>query len=188
MYQKCFCKAVIRLSKIYRLSIARKENLDDSIAYVSIIGLDDDDDDDNGVYTYKANDSTVINKYGKCIKRGETDVTITAKAKDGKATKTIHVKVQNGKDLEPTGTERKTDELPKLTQNGYPDSRVNVVQGNGVVYDLNSKEKLAVNAKSYVANYVYCDDDYFVLKTKISKENELYTAIGNTQLKTRFRY
>ena len=40
-----------------------------------------------------------------------------------------------------------------------------------------------MNAKSYVANYVYCDDDYFVLKTKISKENELYTAIGNTQLK-----
>ena len=176
-------KQLLDYQKFTDLALQEKENLDDSIGYVSVIGLDDDDDDDNGIYTYKANDSAIINKYGECIKRGETDVTITAKAKDGKATKTIHVKVQNGKDLEPTGTERKTDELPKLTQNGYPDSRVNVVQGNGVVYDLNSKEKLAVNAKSYVANYVYCDDDYFVLKTKISKENELYTAIGNTQLK-----
>lgn len=176
-------KQLLDYQKFTDLALQEKENLDDSIGYVSVIGLDDDDDDDNGIYTYKANDSAIINKYGECIKRGETDVTITAKAKDGKATKTIHVKVQNGKDLEPAGTERKTDELPKLTQNGYPDSRVNVVQGNGVVYDLNLKEKLAVNAKSYVANYVYCDDDYFVLKTKISKENELYTAIGNTQLK-----
>ena len=43
-------KQLLDYQKFTDLALQEKENLDDSIGYVSVIGLDDDDDDDNGIY------------------------------------------------------------------------------------------------------------------------------------------
>ena len=61
---------------------------------------------------------------------------------------------------------------------------ISAVFNNGNVYDLsNGGKKVESDAKSYVANYVYSGDNYFMLKTKISKSGELYTGLskGNLQ-------
>ena len=143
-----------------------------------------EDWEDEETFTYSADDKNVIDENGKAVNNGETDVTITVKGKEQKASKKIHVKVQDASNIEPAGETK--DQLPTLEKSQAEDkgTMISAVFNNGNVYDLsNGGKKVESDAKSYVANYVYSGDNYFMLKTKISKLGELYTGLskGNLQ-------
>lgn len=122
--------------------------------------------------------------------KGYRDITITIKGKDGQVSKKIHAKIQDADDIQPVTEKRKKEDLPTLSLgNGrhYDEFRNTVTQNNGNAYDVETGQKVADNAKSYVANYVYSDSNYFLLKTKISKDNKVYTAVGEKgELKQQF--
>lgn len=129
-------------------------------------------------YQYSSDNQSVVTNKGKCSTTGEANVTITALGSGNKASKTIHIKVQDADSLEPSGEAIADDQLPTLSvgkDQGYTNN-ASVIQKNGNVYDVKSGEKVADNAKSYVANYVYCDDAYFLLKAKIGKDDGFYTS------------
>ena len=58
-------------------------------------------------------------KIGKAVAKGETDVTITVNGRENEASRTIHVKVQDGSDIDPAGETK--EQLPIF--NGKPSGR-----------------------------------------------------------------
>lgn len=146
--------------------------------------IERDDWDDEATFTYSVDNKNVIDENGKAMNNGETDVTITVNGKDQDASKKIHVKVQDASNIEPAGETK--DQLPTLGKGQAKEvgeAMISAVSNNGNAYDLsNGGEKVASDAKSYVANYVYSGDNYFMLKTKISKSGELYTGLSKGDL------
>lgn len=140
-------------------------------------------------YQYDAKNKKVINDQGECIGKGETDITITVSNNGESAQKTVHAKVQDADDQETMGKEKSDDQLPTLTKGcgKYTDDNLSAIQKNGNVYDLQTKKKVADHAKSYVSNYVYCNnrfnDEYYRLDTKISNDDRLYTRVNNGDMK-----
>lgn len=138
-------------------------------------------------YQYNSSNVKVVNNYGECIGKGEANVTIIVNNNINDK-KTIHVKVQDADDLKMIDNKKNDNELPILTQGcgKFEDDNLSAIQKNGNVYDLQTKRKVADNAKNYVSNYVYYNGqygEYFRLNTKISQNDELYTSINNGTIK-----
>ena len=150
---------------------------------VEIYSDPDDNPDSMSIFSYRSNNIKIIDKDGKAVAKGETDVTITVNGRENEASRTIHVKVQDGSDIDPAGETK--EQLPILTGNPAGGQiSINAIYENGNVYDLtNNGEKVANDAKSYMVDYVYDGNKYYMFKTKISKSGNLYTGLETGDMK-----
>lgn len=94
------------------VTIQKGGNLHNLEAEIDILYGDYNDDDPK--FEYNADDESIINADGKAIKNGETDVTITVYGREDEASKRIHVKVQEGDNIESSGEAIEKDQLPSF--------------------------------------------------------------------------
>ena len=160
------------------VTIQKGGNLHNLEAEIDILYGDYNDDDPK--FEYNADDESIINEDGKAIKNGETDVTITVYGREDEASKRIHVKVQEGDNIESSGEAIEKDQLPSFKKNQGNNETLNLllINKNGKVYDLkeNAKE-IADDVKSYTITSVYRNGKRYTLRVKVTKAGEVYTGL-----------
>ena len=160
------------------VTIQKGGNLHNLEAEIDILYGDYNDDDPK--FEYNADDESIINADGKAIKNGETDVTITVYGREDEASKRIHVKVQEGDNIESSGEAIEKDQLPSFKKNQGNNETLNLllINKNGKVYDLkeNAKE-IADDAKSYTITSVYRNGKRYTLRVKVTKAGEVYIGL-----------